>query len=205
VLAYPIAYTLSILPQVWTNIGIMLVLIPFWTSILVRTTAWFIILQREGPINALLISLHVVDQPVTMIFTRFAVYLAMVHVLLPFAILPLYSVMKGIKPDYMRAAASLGAPGWRRFLRIYLPLSMPGVAAGAMMVFMLSVGFYITPALVGGSGDQMISYFIAFFTNTSVNWGIAAALAALLMGMTGVLVAMAWLLVPGFRAGGVRV
>jgi putative spermidine/putrescine transport system permease protein len=205
VLAYPIAYTLSILPQVWTNIGIMLVLIPFWTSILVRTTAWFIILQREGPINALLISLHVVDQPVTMIFTRFAVYLAMVHVLLPFAILPLYSVMKGIKPDYMRAAASLGAPGWRRFLRIYLPLSMPGVAAGAMMVFMLSVGFYITPALVGGSGDQMISYFIAFFTNTSVNWGIAAALAALLMGMTGVLVAMAWLLIPGFRAGGVRV
>jgi putative spermidine/putrescine transport system permease protein len=205
VLAYPIAYTLSILPQVWTNIGIMLVLIPFWTSILVRTTAWFIILQREGPINALLISLHVVDQPVTMIFTRFAVYLAMVHVLLPFAILPLYSVMKGIKPDYMRAAASLGAPGWRRFLRIYLPLSMPGVAAGAMMVFMLSVGFYITPALVGGSGDQMISYFIAFFTNTSVNWGIAAALAALLMGMTGVLVATAWLLVPGFRAGGVRV
>jgi len=205
VLAYPVAYTLSILPQVWTNIGIMLVLIPFWTSILVRTTAWFIILQREGPINALLVSLHLVDQPVTMIFTRFAVYLAMVHVLLPFAILPLYSVMKGIKPDYMRAAASLGAPGWRRFLRIYLPLTMPGVAAGALMVFMLSVGFYITPALVGGSGDQMISYFIAFFTNTSVNWGIAAALAALLMGMTGILVAIAWLLVPGFRAGGVRV
>ena len=205
VLAYPMAYTLSILPQAWTNIGIMLVLIPFWTSILVRTTAWFIILQREGPINALLLSLHLVEQPVTMIFTRFAVYLAMVHVLLPFAILPLYSVMKGIKPDYMRAAASLGAPGWRRFLRIYLPLSMPGVASGALMVFMLSVGFYITPALVGGSGDQMISYFIAFFTNTSVNWGIAAALAALLMGMTGILVAIAWLLVPGFRSGGVRV
>lgn len=204
-LAYPVAYTLSILPQGWANAGMMLVLIPFWTSILVRTTAWFIILQREGPINALLMAMNIVDQPLAMIFTRFAVYLAMVHVLLPFAILPLYSVMKGIKPDYMRAAASLGAPGWRRFLRIYLPLTMPGVAAGALMVFMLSVGFYITPALVGGSGDQMVSYFIAFFTNTSVNWGMAAALATLLMVMTGLLVMVARLVVPGFRSGGVRV
>lgn len=204
-LAYPVAYTLSILPQGWANAGMMLVLIPFWTSILVRTTAWFIILQREGPINALLMALNIVDQPLAMIFTRFAVYLAMVHVLLPFAILPLYGVMKGIRPDYMRAAASLGAPGWRRFLRIYLPLTMPGVAAGALMVFMLSVGFYITPALVGGSGDQMISYFIAFFTNTSVNWGMAAALATLLMAMTGLLVLVARLVVPGFRSGGVRV
>lgn len=205
VLAYPVSYTLSILPQGWANVGMTLVLIPFWTSILVRTTAWFIILQREGPINALLQALNIVDQPLTMIFTRFAVYLAMVHVLLPFAILPLYSVMKGIKPDYMRAAASLGAPGWRRFLRIYLPLTMPGVAAGSLMVFMLSVGFYITPALVGGSGDQMVSYFIAFFTNTSVNWGMAAALATLLMAMTGVLVVVARMVVPGFRSGGVRV
>lgn len=204
-LAYPVAYTLSILPQGWANIGMTLVLIPFWTSILVRTTAWFIILQREGPINALLLAMNIVDQPLGMIFTRFAVYLAMVHVLLPFAILPLYGVMKGIKPDYMRAAASLGAPGWRRFLRIYLPLTMPGVAAGSLMVFMLSVGFYITPALVGGSGDQMISYFIAFFTNTSVNWGMAAALATLLMVMTGILVMVARLIVPGFRSGGVRV
>ena len=204
-LAYPVAYSLSIMPQGWANAGMMLVLIPFWTSILVRTTAWFIILQREGPINALLMALDIVDQPLTMIFTRFAVFVAMVHVLLPFAILPLYGVMKGIKPDYMRAAASLGAPGWRRFLRIYLPLTMPGVAAGSLMVFMLSVGFYITPALVGGSGDQMISYFIAFFTNTSVNWGMAAALATLLMAMTGLLVVVARLLVPGFRSGGVRV
>lgn len=204
-LAYPVAYTLSILPQGWANAGMTLVLIPFWTSILVRTTAWFIILQREGPINALLMALDIVDQPLAMIFTRFAVYLAMVHVLLPFAILPLYGVMKGIKPDYMRAAASLGAPGWRRFLRIYLPLTMPGVAAGSLMVFMLSVGFYITPALVGGSGDQMVSYFIAFFTNTSVNWGMAAALATLLMAMTGLLVIVARFVVPGFRSGDVRV
>jgi len=204
VLGYPVAYTLSTLPQRWANIAMALVLIPFWTSILVRTTAWFILLQREGPVNALLQALHIVDAPVTMIFTRFAVYVAMVHVLLPFVILPLYSVMKGIDPVYMRAAASMGAPGWKRFLRIYLPMTMPGVAAGALMVFMLSVGFYVTPALVGGPDDQMVSYFIAFFTNTTINWGMAAALASLLLIMTGVLVAVARLIVPGFGSAAVR-
>ena len=128
----------------------------------------------------------------------------MVHVLLPFVILPLYSVMIGIDPVYMRAAASMGAPGWKRFLRIYLPMTMPGVAAGALMVFMLSVGFYVTPALVGGPDDQMVSYFIAFFTNTTINWGMAAALASLLLIMTGVLVAVARLIVPGFGSAAVR-
>ena len=201
VIGYPVAYTISTLPQRWANIALALVLVPFWTSILVRTTAWFILLQREGPMNALLQSLRVVDAPVTMIFTRFAVYVAMVHVLLPFVILPLYSVMKGIDPVYLRAAASLGAPGWKRFLRVYLPMTMPGVAAGALMVFMLSVGFYITPALVGGPDDQMVSYFIAFFTNQTINWGMAAALACLLLAMTGILVAVARLVVPGFRVG----
>jgi putative spermidine/putrescine transport system permease protein len=139
-----------------------------------------------------------------MIFTRFAVYIAMVHVLLPFVILPLYSVMKGIDPVYMRAAASLGAPGWKRFVRIYLPMTMPGVAAGALMVFMLSVGFYVTPALVGGPNDQMVSYFIAFFTNTTINWGMAAALASLLLIMTGILIAIARLVVPGFGTASVK-
>jgi putative spermidine/putrescine transport system permease protein len=201
VIGYPVAHTLSTLPPRWANAALALVLVPFWTSILVRTTAWFILLQREGPVNALLQSMHVVDAPLTMIFTRFAVYVAMVHVLLPFAILPLYSVMKGIDPVYLRAAASLGATGWKRFLRVYLPMTMPGVAAGALMVFMLSVGFYITPALVGGPDDQMVSYFIAFFTNQTINWGMAAALACLLLAMTGVLVAVARLVVPGFRIG----
>ncbi len=200
-LGYPVAYTLSTLPQRWANAGMALVLVPFWTSILVRTTAWFILLQKEGPVNALLTSMHVVDAPLTLIFTRFAVYLAMVHVLLPFVILPLYSVMKGIDPVYLRAAASLGAPGWKRFLRVYLPMTMPGVAAGALMVFMLAVGFYVTPALVGGPDDQMVSYFIAFFTNQTINWGMAAALACLLLGMTAVIVVVARLVVPGFRVG----
>jgi putative spermidine/putrescine transport system permease protein len=203
-LGYPVAYTISTLSQRAANIAMAIILVPFWTSILVRTTAWFILLQREGPVNALLQSLRIVDEPVTMIFTRFAVYIAMVHVLLPFVILPLYSVMKGIDPVYMRAAASLGAPGWKRFVRIYLPMTMPGVAAGALMVFMLSVGFYVTPALVGGPNDQMVSYFIAFFTNTTINWGMAAALASLLLIMTGILIAIARLVVPGFGTATVK-
>ena len=204
VMGYPVAYTLSTLPPRWANAGMALVLVPFWTSILVRTTAWFILLQKEGPVNALLQSLHIVDAPLALIFTRFAVYVAMVHVLLPFVILPLYSVMKGIDPVYMRAAASLGAPGWKRFARVYLPMTMPGVAAGALMVFMLSVGFYVTPALVGGPDDQMVSYFIAFFTNQTINWGMAAALAFLLLAMTAVIVAVARLVVPGFKVGAVN-
>lgn len=203
VIGYPVAYTLSTLSQRAANIGMALVLVPFWTSILVRTTAWFILLQREGPVNALLRGLSIVDEPVTMIFTRFAVYVAMVHVLLPFVVLPLYSVMKGLDPVYLRAAASLGAPPRQRFLRVYLPMTMPGVAAGGLMVFMLSVGFYITPALVGGPNDQMVSYFIAFFTNQTINWGMAAALACLLLLMTGILVGVARLVVPGFRLGSV--
>ncbi len=200
-IGYPVAYTLSTSSPRWANIGMALVLVPFWTSILVRTTAWFILLQREGPVNALLQATGAVDAPVTMIFTRFAVYIAMVHVLLPFVVLPLYSVMKGIDPVYLRAAASLGAPPWKRFVRVYLPMTMPGVAAGGLMVFMLSVGFYITPALVGGPDDQMVSYFIAFFTNQTINWGMAAALACLLLAMTAVLVVVARLVVPGFRLG----
>jgi putative spermidine/putrescine transport system permease protein len=204
VLGYPAAYTISTMSGRWANVALALVLVPFWTSILVRTTAWFILLQREGPLNALLQAMQLVDAPLTMIFTRFAVYVAMVHVLLPFVILPLYSVMKGIDPVYMRAAASLGAPGWKRFLRVYLPMTMPGVAAGAVMVFMLSVGFYITPALVGGPDDQMVSYFIAFFTNNTINWGMAAALATLLLAVTALLVVLARQLVPGFRTGALK-
>ena len=203
-IAYPAAYTMARLPQRWANVALTLVLVPFWTSILVRTTAWFILLQREGPVNALLLALGVVEAPVAMIFNRFAVYVAMVHVLLPFAILPLYSVMKGIDPAYARAAASLGAPPWRRFLRVTLPLSMPGVAAAALMVFMLAVGFYITPSLVGGPDDQMVSTFIAFYTNNTINWGMSAALATLLLAATAAIVVVARYALPGVSAKGIR-
>ena len=159
----------------------ILVLLPFWTSLLVRTGAWVVLLQREGPVNGLLQALGLTDEPLQLVYNRFGVYVAMTHILLPFMVLPLYSVMRGIPPEYMRAAASLGARPLRAFLRVYLPQTVPGIGAGCLLVFILAIGYYITPALVGGANDQMVSYFVAFFTNQTVNWGMAAALGAVLL------------------------
>lgn len=200
-LGYPTAYYISTLSDRAASYAMLFVLIPFWTSILVRTTAWFILLQREGPINAALLGSGVIDEPLTMIFTRFAVYIAMVHVLLPFFILPLHSVMKRLGMEYVKASASLGAHPWRQFLEVYLPLTMPGVAAGAVIVFMLSVGFYVTPALVGGLQDQMVSYYVAFFANQTINLGMAASLAVLLLLFTGVIIVLAKMLLPDSGKG----
>jgi putative spermidine/putrescine transport system permease protein len=198
VLAYPVAATLAALPPRLAAWGLVLVLVPFWTSVLVRTTAWFVLLQREGPLNAAAIALGLIEHPLQMIGTRFAVVLAMVHVLLPFAILPAYAVMRRLDPSLAKAAASLGAGAWARFWRVHLPLSFPGVAAGGAMVFLLAVGYYITPALVGGPRDQMVASFIAFFINQTPNWGMAAALSLLLLAMTGAAALLARALIPGF-------
>ncbi len=179
-LAYPVAWAIATLRPRWARLALMAVLVPFWISIIVRTTAWFVLLQREGPVNAALLALGLVEAPVQIMFTRFAVLLAMVHVLLPFAVLPLVAVMRRVDPRLMRAAASLGAPGWLAFVRVYLPLTLPGVRAGGLIVFMLACGFYITPALMGGGGDQMVGAFIAEYATASLNWGMAAALAVLL-------------------------
>lgn len=196
VLGYPTAWFMSTLKGRAATVAMLCVLVPFWISILVRSTAWFIVLQREGVLNGLLMQLGLIDQPKAMIFTRGAVYVAMVHVLLPFFILPLLSVMSRIKGDYTRAAASLGAKPWQQFLFIYLPLTMPGVSAGALIVFMLSVGFYITPALVGGLGDQMVGYYIDYFSNDTINFGMAAALSTLLLLFTVVILLIAGRLMP---------
>jgi putative spermidine/putrescine transport system permease protein len=178
---FPVAWVLANVPTRIASILLVFVLLPFWTSTLVRTTAWVLLLQREGLVNQLLIWLGLIREPLALIFNRAGVYIAMTHVLAPFLILPLYSVMKGIPREHMRAAASLGAPPVAAFLRVYLPQTMPGIAAGCTLVFVIALGFYVTPVLVGGPGDQMVSYFIAFYTNESVNWGMASALAALLL------------------------
>ena len=123
-------------------------------------------------------------------YNRFGVYVAMTHILLPFMVLPLYSVMRGIPPQYMRAAASLGARPLRAFLRVYLPQTVPGIGAGCLLVFILAIGYYITPALIGGINDQMVSYFVAFFTNQTVNWGMASALGTVLLIVTLLLFAL---------------
>lgn len=188
-LGYPLAYLLASLPDRKANLLMICVLLPFWVSLLVRTTAWVVLLQNEGVLNSALLQFGLVDQPVTMLYTRFAIYAAMVHVLLPFLVLPLYSVMKGIPPSHARAAGSLGATPWIAFRRVYLPQTLPGVGAGGLMVFIQALGYYITPALVGGAGDQMISYFIAFYATKTINWGMASALSLLLLSATTVLYA----------------
>ena len=183
-LGYPVALFIARQPPQRAALFLFLVLLPFWTSLLVRTVAWVVLLQREGILNNLLMSLGLVHEPLRMIFNRFAVYVAMVHVLLPFMVLPLFAVMKSISPSYERAAASLGAPPFTTFRRVFLPQTMPGIGAGCLMVFIQALGYYITPALVGGADDQMISYFIAFYASRTVNWGMAAALSIMLLAAT---------------------
>jgi putative spermidine/putrescine transport system permease protein len=189
-LGYPVALFIARQPPQRAALFLFLVLLPFWTSLLVRTVAWVVLLQREGILNNLLLSLGVVHEPLRMIFNRFAVYVAMVHVLLPFMVLPLFAVMKGISPTYERAAASLGASPFTTFRRVFLPQTLPGIGAGCLMVFIQALGYYITPALVGGADDQMISYFIAFYASRTVNWGMAAALSIMLLAATVALYAV---------------
>ena len=187
VLGFPIAHLLATLPMRKSNLLMILVLLPFWTSLLVRTASWVVLLQEHGLVNDTLMLLGLIDEPLRMIYNRVGVYIAMTHILLPFMILPLYSVMKGISPRFMRAAVSLGASPTEAFIRVYLPLTMSGIAAGTLLVFIMALGYYITPALVGGAADQMISYFIAFYTSDTVNWGMAAALGTVLLVATLVL------------------
>jgi putative spermidine/putrescine transport system permease protein len=187
VLAYPAAHLLANASPRWTPLLFGLVLLPFWTSTLVRTTAWVVLLQSEGLVNRTLRFLGLIDQPLHLFANRFAVLVAMAYVLLPYMILPLYGSMKAVPPELMRAAGNLGANPWRAFFRVYLPQTFPGIYAGFLLVFILSLGYYVTPALVGGPSDQMISYFIALYTNETLNWGLASALGCVLLLVTGAL------------------
>ncbi len=182
-LAYPISFLMATLPVRTSNMLMILVLLPFWTSLLVRTTSWIVLLQTQGTLNDLMVYFGFIDDEnrIQMIYNMTGTIVAMSHILLPFMVLPLYSVMKTIPPSYMRAARSLGANQAYAFYKIYLPLTIPGVAAGSILVFILSVGYYITPALVGGRTGQLISNFIAFHMQKSLNWGLAAALGGVLL------------------------
>ena len=183
VLGFPVAHLLATLPLRWSNLLMILVLLPFWTSLLVRTSAWIVLLQSQGVINNSLVAAGLIPDGgrIAMIYNQTGTIVAMTHVLLPFTILPLYSVMRPIPPSYVRAARSLGATSWTAFRRIYLPQTLPGIGAGAMLVFILAVGYYITPALVGGASGQLISNLIAFHMTDSLNWSLAAALATILL------------------------
>lgn len=183
-LGFPLAYMMATQPARIANVLMIFVLLPFWTSILVRVAAWLVLLQTEGLVNQALRAVGLIEQPLQLVFNSTGVYIAMVHILLPFMILPLYSVMKGISPAYVRAAVSLGCPPFKSFWKVYFPQALPGVGAGCLLVFILCMGYYITPALLGSPKEQMASYFVAFYTNQTINWGMAAALSAILFAAT---------------------
>ncbi|MCC5971495.1 MAG: ABC transporter permease [Pararhodobacter sp.] len=187
-LGFPISYYLSILPMRYANLLMICVLLPFWTSLLVRTSAWIVLLQQQGVINTMLVQIGLIsdDGRLSMIYNMTGTIIAMTHILLPFMVLPLYSVMRNIPPSYVRAAKSLGATPWTAFRRIYFPQTLPGIGAGGVLVFIISIGYYITPALVGGQSGRMISNEIARHMQQSLNWGLAAALGTMLL--IGVLV-----------------
>ncbi len=181
-IAFPVSHLLATLPLAKSSLLMILVLLPFWTSLLVRTTAWIALLQEQGIVNDLLVGLGLIGEGgrLTMMYNMTGTIVAMTHVLLPFMILPLYSVMKVIPRSYTRAARSLGATSWTTFRRVYLPQTLPGIAAGSLLVFILAVGYYITPALVGGADGQLISNLISFHMSKS-NWSLAAAIAGMLL------------------------
>ncbi len=180
-IGYPLAYAAANGSRRLSGFILTVVLLSFWTSILVRTTAWVVLLQSDGLINNLLLDLRLITDPLQLIFNRFGTVVSMTHVLLPFAILPMMNVMKTIPKTQVDASRSLGAGSIETFLRVYFPQSLRGVFVGGGTVFILSLGFYITPALTGGPGDQMVSYYIAEFVKKSLNWGMASALSVILL------------------------
>jgi putative spermidine/putrescine transport system permease protein len=184
-LGYPIAFLLATLPPRQSNLLLILVLLPFWTSLLVRTTAWIALLQSEGVLNDLMVFVGIIseDGRLQMIHNKIGTFVAMTHILLPFMILPLYSVMKTIPSSYMRAARSLGASPFTGFVKVYMPNTVPGIGAGCILVFILSIGYYITPALVGGRTGTFISNIIALHISETLNWGLAAALGVILLAL----------------------
>lgn len=184
VLGYPVAYFLASSREPWTTIGIVFVLLPFWTSILVRTYAWMVLLGRNGVINRFLLETGMIAAPLPLLNNQTGVLIGMVHVLLPYMVFPLYAVMRRVDPGLLSAAEGLGAPGWQIFRRIYLPLTLPGVLAGVTLVFILSIGFFITPALLGGGRVIMIANLIESQVRQFLAWDFAAALSVVLLAMT---------------------
>ena len=188
-LGFPVAHLLANLPLRYSNLLMIFVLLPFWTSLLVRTTAWIVMLQQKGVINGVLVWLGIIndDQRIQMVYNMTGTIIAMTQILLPFMILPLYSVMKVIPKSHMRAAQNLGAKPVRAFIRVYLPQTVPGMSAGGLLVFVLAIGYFITPELVGGKDGQLIGHWIAYHLKTTLNWGLCAAIGSILLAIMLVL------------------
>jgi ABC-type spermidine/putrescine transport system permease subunit I len=184
VLGYPVAYTVATAPRPWSGILLTLAITPFWISVLGRSFTWLVLLQRNGVVNQLLQALGVVREPLPLVYNAFGVYVGMIHILLPFMILSLYSVLRGIDRSLLRAAASLGASEWQTFRHVYFPLSLPGVAAGAVLLFIMGLGFFITPALLGGGRVTLVTMLIETNIHATLNWPMASALSVVLLSAT---------------------
>jgi putative spermidine/putrescine transport system permease protein len=183
VLAYPVSYLLATLPMRLSNLLMICVLMPFWTSLLVRIVAWMIMLQNKGVVNDSLVGLGLLsdDNRLAMMYNFNGTVIVMTQILLPFMILPIFSVMKTIPPSFMRAAQNLGATPTLAFIRVYMPQTIPGVGAGCILVFIVAIGYYITPELVGGKDGRLIGNMVAYHMQRSLNWGLAAAMGTILL------------------------
>ena len=183
-LGYPLAYVLATLRPRMAQLLMIVVVLPFFTSIIVRTYAWMVLLGRNGVVNQYLTWLGLTDAPLPLLYNKGGVLIGMTYVLLPYMVLTVYSVMRGIDPAFVRAAHSLGASRWQAFRKVFLPLSLPGIAGGTLLVFILSLGFFITPALMGGPSDVMIAMLIEREVEFTLNWSFASALAVILLALT---------------------
>ncbi|BBK34452.1 putative spermidine/putrescine transport system permease protein [Stella humosa] len=202
VLGYPLAYFLATMSKRWRAFFLYLILLPFWISVLIRTYTWMVLLGREGLVNNAMLGLGIVDEPVQMLFTGFAVHLAMVQILLPIVILTCFASMVEIDPQLVRAARTLGATPFKAFLRVFFPMSIGGAAAGAIICFILSLGFYVTPALLGGRRNIMLANLIDFEVHQTLNWSFASALALVLLAATLILLGLFRLVAPERRLHG---
>lgn len=196
ILAYPVAYLLTkIQTGFWKKLILGVVLVPFWISLLVRSFAWTIILQNNGVINQFLMGIGIIDKPLPLLYNTVGVVIGMTHILVPYMILSLYSIMSGIDSRLLQAAEGMGAKPWKAFLQIFFPLSLPGVLAGSLIVFVLSLGYFITPALLGGANNMMISMLIQDNIINTLNWHLAAALAVTLFVITVLLLVLAYFII----------
>ena len=190
-LAYPYAYIMAHVGRKTASVLLLAVLVPFWSSVLVRTYAWVIILQDTGLVNSLLLSLGLIDEPVSLVRNLVGVVIGTVHILMPFMVLPIYSIMRRIDTDLVKAAANLGSSPLDAFRRVYLPLSLPGVLAGSLLVFVLSLGLYVTPAVLGNPDQAMLGQVIVTQVQSLLNWGMGAAMALILLVVTLLTLAIA--------------
>lgn len=190
VIGYPVAWLLAIMPERWSRIVLAIIILSMWTNLLARTYAWMVLLQRTGVINKTLMGLGLIDTPLALVNNLVGVTIGMTYIMLPFVILPLMGVIRTIDPAILRAAALCGAGKMQCFLRVLLPLSLPGIAAGALMVFVMSLGYFVTPALLGGTSNMMLAELVAQFVQSLVNWGMGGAAALVLLVVTLVLYAV---------------